>query len=249
MSYALNLSTLSLKGDSTMSKVNFIISSTFKSMVRASILALALLSFITQSSTAAQTGGSAADGSIRYSLEDGLIKNIEFSAVANSDGSATGRMTFSGPAEFPDQDVDGTGRASFSGRLENLSIQAEFDAMMVERNRAVMSGVVTGSTLGDYIGQRVLLVVEDNGDGIGERGDKFTLGLYKPAEEGWLPADADLREDAGWGLTWIATDAERREDEGVQITRNWVLNCQSFPLSSYDFTDATQGDGNIQVQP
>ncbi len=51
-----------------MSKVDFIISSTVKSMVRASILALALLSFVTPSSTAAQTGGSVADGSIRYSI-------------------------------------------------------------------------------------------------------------------------------------------------------------------------------------
>jgi hypothetical protein len=219
-------------------------------MVCASILALALLSFATPSSTAAPSDGAAADGSISYSLEDGLTKSIKFTAVANSDGSATGQMTFSGPAEFPDQDVDGTGRAGFSGKLENLSIQAEFDSMVVVHNRAVMSGVVTGSTLSDYIGQRVLLVVEDNGDGIGERGgDKFTWGLYKPAEEGWIPADAELQEDNGWSMTWLATDAERRDDEGVQITRNWVLNCQSFPLSSYDFASVTEGDGDIQVQP
>jgi hypothetical protein len=158
-------------------------------------------------------------------------------------------MTFSGPAEFPDQDVDGTGLAGFSGRLENLSIEAELDGLLVEHNRAVMSGVVTGSTLSDYIGQRVLLVVEDNGDGIARAGDKFTWGVYRPAEEGWIPADAELREDDGWRMTWLATDAERRDDEGVQISRTWTLNCQSFPLSSYDFPDVADGEGNIQVRP
>ena len=225
-------------------------SSTMKSIVCASILALFLLSFPASPLTAAQTGGGAAEGSFRFALADGLAKSIEFSAVGNSDGSATGRMTFSGPAEFSEEDLDGTGGKGFGGRIENLSIEVEFDGLLVERNRAVMSGVVTGSTLSDYIGQRVLLVVEDNGDGIGERGgDKFTWGVYRPAEEGWIPSDSELEEDNGWGMTWIATDAERRDDEGVQIRRNWELNCKSFPLSSYDFADTTEGDGDIQVQP
>jgi hypothetical protein len=217
-------------------------------MVCASIMALVLLCFVMPSRTAAQSNG-AADGSISFSLEDGFTKSIKFTAVANSDGSASGRMTFSGPAEFPDQDVDGTGRAGYSGKIENLFIQAEFDGIVVERNRSVMSGVVTGATLSDYIGQRVLLVVEDNGDAIGEKGgDKFTWGIYKPAEEGWIPADAELKEDNGWSMTWLATDAERRGDKGVQITRNWMLNCQTFPLSAYDFVDPTEGDGNILVK-
>ena len=225
-------------------------SSTMKSIACASILALSLLSFPALPSTAAQPSGGSAEGSFRFSLEDGLTKSIEFSATANGDGTATGRVTFSGPAEIPDQDVDFNGNGGFSGRIENLSIEAEFDGMVVERNRAVMSGVVTGSTLGDYIGQRVLLVVEDNGAGIEDReGDKFTWGIYKPAEEGWIPSDADLREDDGWSMTWIATDADRRDDEGYQITRNWSLNCQTFPLGTYDFGDFTEGSGDIQVRP
>ena len=234
-----------------MSKVSFKKSSMIKSIACASILALSMLISPTSPSTAsAQTGGSVADGSIRYSLEDGLTKYIEFSAVANSDGSATGRVTFSGAVEIPDQDVDCNGDGGFSGRLENLQIDVDVDGMVVDRNRAVMSGVVRGATLSDYIGQRVLLVVEDNGAGIEDRdGDKFSWGLYKPAEEGWIPSDADLREDNGWQLTWIATDADRRDDEGIQITRGWSLNCQTFPLSSYDFADIAEGTGDIQVRP
>jgi len=232
-----------------MSKISFIRSSTVKNIVCASILALFLLSFPTSPFTAAQTGQTSADGSLRFSLEDGLTKYIEFRAMTDFDGSATGRIAFSGPAEFPDQDVDGTGRAGFSGRLENLTIEADFDGLVVERNRAVMSGVVTGSTLEDYIGQRVLLVVEDNGDSIDPRaGDKFTWGLYKPAEAEWIPTDAELEEDDGWRLTWTATDAEREDDKGVPSRSSTVINCQSFPLSSHDFADVIEGDGNLQVQ-
>lgn len=230
-----------------MSKVNFAGSSTVKSIVCASILALYLLSFPTSPYTAAQTS---ADGSFKFSLEDVLTKNIEFKAIANGDGSTDGRIAFSGPEEIPDQDVDGTGRAGFSGRLENLSIEADFDGLVVERNRAVMSGVVTGSTLEDYIGQRVLLVVEDNGESIDPRaGDKFTWGLYKPVEMEWIPTDAELPEDDGWRLTWTATDAEREDDKGIPSRSSTVISCQSFPLSSHDFLDITEGDGDLQVQP
>jgi len=250
MSHVLRLKPFNTKpkGDSTMSQVSFIKSSAMKNIICASIFALALLLGILSSPMTAKAQ-TYADGSFRYTLEDGLTKAIEFSARDNGDGTASGRITFSGPAEFPEQDLDGTGDADFSGRLEDLQITAEIDGMAVERNRAVMSGTVTGSTLSQYIGQRVLLVVEDNGDGIARGGDTFSLGLYKPQEITWIPSDADLREDNGWSLTWIATDADRRDDEGIQITRHWVRNCQSFPLSSYDFVDVTEGEGNIQVQP
>lgn len=227
-----------------MSQVNFIKSPAMKNFICASIFTLALLTGILSSPMTASAQTSA-DGSFRYSLEDGLTKAIEFAARDNGDGTASGRITFSGPAEFPEQEED----AGFSGRLEDLQITAEIDGMAIDRNRAVMSGVVTGSTLSNYIGQRVLLIVEDNGDGIARAGDKFSWGLYKPQEIRWIPADAELREDNGWSMTWIATDAEQREDEGIQITREWVRNCQSFPLSSYDFVDVTEGEGNIQVRP
>ena len=231
-----------------MSQVSFIKSSAMKNIICASIFALALLLgvLLSPQTASAQTY---ADGSFRYSLEDGLTKAIEFRAKDNGDGTASGSITFSGPAEFPEQEVDGSGKEGFSGRLEDLQITAEIDGMAVERNRAVMSGTVTGSTLSEYIGHRVLLVVEDNGDGIAKAGDKFSWGLYKPQEITWIPSDADLKEDNGWSLTWIATDAERRDDEGIKITREWSRNCQSFPLSSYDFVDVIDGEGNIQVKP
>jgi hypothetical protein len=215
-----------------------------KSIVCASIFALALLSFTAPRSATAQSAG----GSLRLALEDDLTKSIEFSAVTDGGGSTSGEMTFSGPAEIPDQDVDGTGDKSFSGRLENLQIDARFDGMLVERNRAVMSGTVTGSNLEDYIGQRVLLVVEDV-DGGGERTqDTLTWGLYKPLVRDWIPADAELENDEGSRLTWWATDAEREDDRGITSHPSTEITAQSFPLSSYSF-DLKYAEGEIQVRP
>jgi hypothetical protein len=229
-----------------MSKFRYFWSSPMKSIACAALLALFLSCFVAPRSTAAQS----ADGSVKFSLDDDLSKNLDFTAVTNRDGSATGRMSFSGPAEFPDQDVDGTGKGGFSGRIENLQIDAEFDGLVVDRNRAVMSGTVVGSTLSDYIGQRVLLVVEDNGLGIEDKAaDKLTWGVYKPAETGWIPEDAEVKGDRGWSMTWLATDAERRDDKGVQITRDWSLTTQTFPVSSYDFVEPSSGAGDIIVKP
>lgn len=231
-----------------MSKFHLIESSTIKSIVCASILALSLLC-LTPRMTAAQTGGSSADGRLEFSIEERLPKNIDFRAITNIDGSAAGEMTFSGPAEFPDQDVDGTGRAGFSGSLSNHLIEVRFNGLVVERNQAMMSGIVTGSNLEDYIGQRVLLVVEDN-DGSEERvQDTLTWGLYKPVVQDWIPTDAELEDDNGARLTWIATDAEREDDKGVPSNQCQAVNCQSFPLSSFSFIEAQESNGNIEVRP
>lgn len=228
-----------------MSKFRLITSSTMKSIFCASILALALLNLPAPQMAFAQPGAAAADGRLKFSLEDGLTKYIEFSARSNSDGSTTGYMTISGPAEIPDQDVDGESRAGFSGSLENLYLEAKFDSMVVEGKRAVMSGVVTGSTVGDYIGQPLLLVVEDNGDGTR---DTLTWGLYKQTEQKWVPQDAERRDDDGAYLRWTATDAERDDDRGVPSDRSAAISCQSFPLSAYSLVDVTGGEGDIVVQ-
>jgi hypothetical protein len=220
-----------------------------KSIFCASILALSLLGLPASHLAAARASAPSADGSFKFSSEDGLTKSIEFKAVADGSGGASGSMTFNGPAEFSDQDVDGTGEKGFSGSVSNLFIEAKFDGMLVEKNRAVMSGTVTGSNLGDYIGQRVLLVVEDNGDGSDEKTtDKFTLGLYKPVRVGWTPTDAELKEDNGASLTWIATDAEREDDKGVPSKKSTEITCKSFPLSSFSLDDVRSGDGSIKVQ-
>ncbi len=215
-----------------------------KNIVCVSIFVLSLLSFIAPRSANAQSTG----GSLRFTLEDDLTKSIEFNAITDGGGGTSGEMTFSGPAEIPDQDVDGTGDRSFSGRLENLQIEARFDGMLVERNRAVMSGIVSGSNLEDYIGQRVLLVVEDVEGGEERAQDTLTWGLYKTVERSWIPSDAELENDEGARLTWWATDAEREDDKGIPSHPSTEITAQRLPLSSYDF-DLKYAEGDIQVRP
>ncbi|HEU4596627.1 MAG TPA: hypothetical protein VFS10_15930 [Pyrinomonadaceae bacterium] len=218
-----------------------------KSMIRISILALSLLSLFVPLSSSARAGGSSAEGSLNFLSQDGFKKHLEFSAVTDGGGNATGKMTFSGAEELPAQDVDGTGRAGFSGKVEDLFVEAEFDQMVVEGNKAMLSGRVTACNVGEYIGQRVLLVVEDNGAGGGEKADKLSWAFSKPAERGWTPTDAELEKDEGVLLSWVATDAEREDDKGVPMP-NVEVGQQSFPLSSHDFADVTYLDGDIRVR-
>jgi hypothetical protein len=231
-----------------MSNAHLIRSFSMKSMCL--MLALFLLTLVAPRTTSAQTSGQTADGRITFSVADDLTKSLEFTAATDANGNAGGAMGFSGPAELPEQDVDGTGRAGFSGRLENLQLDVEFDKMTVDKNRAVISGTVRGATLEDYIGQRVLLSVEDNGQGIEDRSpDQFTWGVYKPVVMDWIPSDAEVRDDDGWHLTWWATDAERRDDVGIPSRPGTEITPQSFPLSSYSFAETTSGAGDIKVQP
>lgn len=242
-------------------------SATMKSIVCASVFALSLLGFAAPRTATAQS----AAGSLKFSLEDDLTRAVEFKAVAEGEGAASGEMVFSGPVEIPDQDVDGTGEVLFSGKLEDLQINAKFDGLVVVGNRAVMSGTVTSSNVGDYVGQRVLLAVadgyvkevpkdEDPPEGEekpeGEEQpveeakpqDTLTWGLYKEVKRDWIPTDAELEYDEGARLTWWATDAEREDDKGIPSHPSRDITAQTFPLSSHDF-ELKYSEGEIIVQP
>ena len=222
-----------------------------KSIIRNSVLALALLGLSAASHTAsAQTGGLSAFGSIKFAAEDGPTKRLEFEASTDSEGKATGRMVFSGPEEIPEQDVDGAGDKGFSGKIDDLYVEAEFDGMTVEGNKAVMSGTVTACAVGEYIGRRILLVVEDNGDGSSEKlQDKVMWGFYKPTQTNWTPTDAELDNDDGALLTWLATDFERKDDVGIKMPkRDEEISHQSFPPSAHEFFEAKYTDGNIEIR-
>jgi hypothetical protein len=238
-----------------MNKFRFLRSFTMKSIVFASLFALSLLGFTAQRSATAQSAG----GSLKFVLEDDLTKTLEFNATADGEGGASGEMKFSGPVEIPDQDVDGTGDKYFSGAIEDLQLQAKFDGLVVEGNRAVMSGTITGSTVGDYIGQRVVLAVADDlvvveprgedGEGGEEKKlDTLTWGIYKPIERNWVPSDAELEFDDGAKLTWWATDAEREDDKGIPSHPSTDITAKSFTPSSFAF-EFKYAEGDIVVRP
>jgi hypothetical protein len=158
-------------------------------------------------------------------------------------------MVLSGGEELPDQDVDGGGDSNPGGTHANLTLSAEFDCLVITGNRAVMSGVITDSSVGAYIGLRTVLVVEDGGEGGKSSGDAYTWGVYRAAATSWVATDSELDFDPGVGLTWIATDFEREDDAGVPSHPSTAINCQSFPLQSYALELVPKGAGNIQVKP
>ncbi|HEU4765940.1 MAG TPA: hypothetical protein VFS77_01160, partial [Pyrinomonadaceae bacterium] len=173
-------------------------------------------------------------------------RNLNFHARNQNNGRTVGEMTFSDPAAVPVPDPDDSTAVTDPGAL----MTAKFDCLKISGNQAVMSGVVTESNIAAALGLRVLLVVEDGGEGVNlPTADKLTWGVYQPSATGWTPKDAERDDDNGASLTWIAKDAERDDDPGVPSNQSKVIGCESFPLSSYSFVDIKHGGGNIQVQP
>src|SRR5438067_9988996 len=107
---------------------------------------------------AAQNNGVSANGTFQFSTA-GAAKTIDFNARQHtSAGDAEGEMTFSGPAEISGQDVDGDGTPD-PGALTNLTVKVKFDCLVVNGNRAAMSGKITVSSLPSLVGRRIVWVV------------------------------------------------------------------------------------------
>ena len=217
-----------------------------KSIAGALLAALLLVSLALPGLTFASADGPSASGSFQFSLDDGQIRNLEFNARVQNNGRTFGEMTFSDQAAVPVPDPDDSTAINTPGAV----MTAKFDCLQIEGSRAVMSGVISESNIAAALGLRVLLVVEDNGEGVNTPTlDKLTWGVYQSANANWTPKDAERDDDNGASLTWIAKDAERDDDPGVPSNQSKVIGCQSFPLSSYSFVDIKHGGGNVQVQP
>jgi hypothetical protein len=203
------------------------------------LLIIALFCTLASPLAQADNNGPSASGDFHFNLQDGIERSVEFNARIQQNGRSTGEMTFIDRGDLQDPE-------SHAG----FYVKAGFDCLSIKDNRAVMSGVINESNVGDLIGHRVLLVVEDDGEGINaESLDKLTWGVYEPNNRNWVPQDAEVPGDTGWLLDWIATDAERTDDVGIPARPSEVIGCQSYSLSSYSFIDLAHGQGNIQVRP
>lgn len=211
--------------------------------------ALLLLSLTTSQPAMTQTDGPFARGSYQFLLEDLLTKYVEFDASTDGRGTTTGQMTFFDSAKIADADDDeGSGS---SDAPPELYIRAELDGLTVEKNRAVMSGTVLDSSHRVYIGRWVQLVVEDNAEDQ-KVPDRLTWAFCRPREGGWIPSDAERKDDDGAYLRWWATDAERDDDVGIpspDLISNEERGCRIYPLSQYSFADLLWWEGDIVVQP
>lgn len=214
----------------------------FMKMVRFAAIAIVVSVSAAQSLQAGESAGGAF-----HAGEKGAVMNIEFNArTKDATGSGDGQMSFSGPIEIPDTDEDAEGT---KGTSATLSMKVDFDCVRVANNRAAMSGLVRSASINGFVGKRVMLSVEDGGEGSKAEPDKFTWGIYGVRSVQWFPTDAELKDDDGWKMTWVATDYEREDDKGVRATRETDVDCRSFPLDAYSFIDLSQGEGNIQVKP
>ena len=194
----------------------------------------------------AQTG--TATGKYKFILEDGALKSLEFDAKSDERGTASGFLFFTDEAKVEFLDVDGTGEPP-KEEPAPFFMKAEFDAMTIEKNRAVMNGVIRDSSHRSYIGKFVQLVVEDN-DGV-EVKDNFAWTICEPFQGGWIPEDAEVPGDKGAFMSWWSTDAERRDDVGIPSPSALPGNfksCQTHKLQSYEFATVLKGEGVITVR-
>ena len=174
--------------------------------------------------------------------------NIEFEARAtDASGGGTGSITFQSPivlSEDEDNPFGSTGPT-------DLRAKVEIDCLRVSGNRAAMSGTIRDANVVGYTGRRVLLTVEDGGEGANAAPDKFTWGVYNVETVTWFPTDAELKFDDGAKLQWRATDAERDDDVGIEVNGRHQneTTCRSFDLAAYDLVSLPRGSGNIQVRP
>ena len=189
-----------------------------------------------------------ASGGFHAAVGDGT-RNIEFNAKATPNGGASGDLKFTGPLSIPDQDVDGDSTGDPGAAEVTVSMRVDVDCLRVEGNRAVLGGQIKESSVGAYVGRRMLLTVEDGGEGKNAAPDRYTWGQYRSTAATWIASDAELEFDSGIGLSWIATDFERTDDAGISSSRPAQVDCKSFSLSSYALEDLPQGSGNIQVKP
>jgi hypothetical protein len=211
----------------------------------ASLFAVCLVFLATPLPTSAQVAGTVG-GRYKFILEDELMKYIEFEVTSAERGGANGYMLFTDETKVVDQDPDGD-----PSKDEGVAffMKADMDAMTIEKNRAVINGVVRESSVQSYIGRWVQLVVEDN-DGV-ETPDKFVWSFCQPEPGGWIPSDAEWKDDQGAFMSWWATDAERRDDVGIpspSLIPGALKACKGYSIQSYDFAEILKGEGAITIK-
>jgi hypothetical protein len=189
-----------------------------------------------------------ATGKYKFILEDEALKSFEFDAKTDERGTTSGFLFFTDEAKVEFQDVDGNGDFP-RDEPGPFFMKAEFNAMTIEKNRAVINGVIQDSSHPSYIGKFVQLVVEDN-DGV-EVKDQFVWTICEPFKGGWIPVDSEVPDDKGAFLSWWATDAERRDDVGIpspSALPGNMKSCQTHTLQSYEFAFVPKGEGEITVR-
>lgn len=211
--------------------------------ISAVTLCLVILCLGTAESSASDDVSSVTGGGT-FSVGANKKGYFDFNAITHRDGTTTGHLSLRDPEEAPDQDVDGNGEPGLEALSDGVELTADVDSVKVTGNRAALSGVITRATVPRYVGLRIILTVEDDGEG-GPNPDQITWGFYQRVTRRLVTDEEN--PDAGAfpvGERFLATDAERPE-EGAFLVGDSDLDSQSFPLSSYSLNQIA--GGNIQI--
>jgi hypothetical protein len=210
------------------------------------LLSVVLLSLFLAPLTVAETEGPSANGSFRVSVGSGVSRDIQFEARLAKDGSTTGEINFQDDGALPTT-ARNTADAEPGGEARAFYARASCDCLVIKGVEAVLGGTIMESSHKNWIGRRVVLVVQDGDSLDPPLRDKLTFGFYRKNTKSWLASDAERPDEQGPAPTWVATDAERNDDTGVLSIKNEEVTCESFPISSYSFITAKEGKGKIQV--
>jgi hypothetical protein len=123
---------------------------------------LLLSSFKWPAVTVADGNGPFANGNFQISMENGQSREIKFNARLARDGSTSGEITFRDDVSASESKSSGN---SNTGEAAPFYAKAVCDCLVVKGIEAVIGGTITEASLENYIGRRVLLVVQD-GDSI-----------------------------------------------------------------------------------
>ena len=196
---------------------------------------LSLLGLLIVFPLAAQT---TSQGSFSYKGTEGL-QTIEFDAFGD-ERSASGYVTLTGPTLVSDGELDQEDPKQ-TILVRDFAMKVNVDCMSAVGTRVTMGGVISDSNVRSMIGRIATFTVEDNDADPKDPTDRFSFGSYWEKDITWFPSDEEVKGDAGWTMSWWATDEERKDDVGYLISRTRQINCQSFPVATYDLTPITEG--------
>jgi hypothetical protein len=121
---------------------------------------------VVSTSAFAQTPSATGHGQI--SGKGGTVQVFSFSANVQADGGETGQ----GEILY---------RTTLKGGTEEARIHIDIDCVTIDGNRAILSGIVTQSSDGTSINDRVVIAVADNGEGINDPPDTMSVLLIDDA--------------------------------------------------------------------
>jgi hypothetical protein len=210
-----------------------------------SLLSVILISYSLAPRTVAETEGRSANGIFKVSVGNGVSRDIRFDARMALDGRTTGEITFRDDGVLPTNarataDVEGSEAPPFYAR-------ALCDCLVIKGVEAVLGGTIIESSHKNWVGRRVVLMVQDGDSLDPPLRDKLTFGFYRKNTKSWVASDAERPDEQGPAPTWVATDSEREDDTGVLSVKAEDVTCQSFPISSFSFIGAKESKGKIEV--